>query len=46
MILGPLALMNRILNRALQTDFSFEGVRTHMNDKFAEILSTPPNAET
>jgi hypothetical protein len=45
--IGPMsgALMNRVFKRGLQTDFSFEGVRAHMTEKFGKVLSLPLSAE-
>ncbi len=37
--------MNQVFKKALQNDFSFDGVRAHMNEKFGKVLSTPLDAE-
>jgi hypothetical protein len=39
------ALMNEVFKKALQNDFSFEGVRAHMNEKFGKVLLPPLSVE-
>jgi hypothetical protein len=39
------ALMNQVFKKALQCDFSFEGARAHMKEKFGEDLSPQLSAE-
>jgi hypothetical protein len=45
--IGPdcAALLQHTLKRGRQSDFSFEGVGTFMDDKFGQVLSTPLTAE-